>query len=565
MKAVKSNLFFFTVFLVLLGFTFRSLLSNISSNLPDWYDYPYLVWIIDSNLDKFVSFDFSNLFNTNILYPHPNNLLLTDTLFTQSILGLPARVFTQNPILTFNLIFLITFAINYISSFMLWKTIFKKESLAFLGALLTAFSPFFHAEGGHFQLQSYWPSFFALYFLINAPKSKNYRHLIICGLFVVLQFLASVYLAVFLIGAIFAYYLAYAFINRKFVTPLKKLSIIIVSFTIIASPVIIGYLNVNKQFQVERNYSEYVFYSAHLSDYLFSGGYKSLIHTSQILGKWNSFNHHSIGSIALFPGFILTILGLLGILRGLKRPKTIDLFFFLLICVGIIFSFGPRVNFNGNYAAIPLPYHFLIKYIPIFEVIRAPARWMFLAYIGFTYFSLKFLYQKQISKILFVGLTVLVILEYLPVNIKSHSEDYIRPKDETLKEMCLVEPKPVILEIPVTHFDAGDNILEGLNYITKTILVSGYHKCNLINGYGSYDLPSVATLTNSLYDAALNKDSEGFLSLIESSGAQYIVVNEDFLKEEDKAKELLTMVRRLETKGYLLKQKDNVFQVRVPN
>lgn len=562
MKPIKAKVFYFIIFLALLTFTFRSLISNLSGNLPDWYDYPYLVWIINSNLEKFISLNFSGMFNTNILYPNPNNLLLTDTLFTQSFLALPARIFTANPILLFNFVFLITFILNYLASFLLWGRLFKKDHLAFLGATLTVFSPFFHAEGGHFQLQSYWPAFFCLYFLLKDTKTSKYKDLIVAGIFLTLQFLASVYLAVFLIIAIGIYFVADAIINRRLIIPAKHLLFVLGSFTLLASPVIYGYLKVEKQYNVQRNYGEYVFYSAHLSDYIFSRGYKSIIHNLQPINLWNSYNHHTIGGVALFPGFVLSILGLLGIIVSFRKPKNYDYFFLFLILIGIIFSFGPRVNFNGTYAEIPLPYHFLLKYSPLFEVIRAPSRWMFLAYVGFTFFTLKVLYQKSLKTGVFVLLVGIVLLEYLPLNIKSHSETYIQEKDQTLMTLCKNKPV-IVLEVPVTHFDAGRDILEGLNYITKTILASTYHKCNLVNGYGSYDLPSIATLTNSLYDSSVEKDIEGFLSQLETSKAEFLVLNRMYMKEEDKAKALEAMIDVLKTEGYLLEKENEVFQIRV--
>ena len=563
MNHFKAKLAYFAIFLVLLSIAFRSLISNLSANLPDWYDYPYLVWIINTNLDKFISLNFSELFNTNILYPNTNSLLLTDTLFTQTFLGLPIRVFTANPILIFNIVFLTTYILNYIASFLLWGKIFKKDSLAFLGSLLTVFSPFFHAEGGHFQLQSYWPGLLSLYFLFKVTKTGSYKYLVASGVFLAFQFLASVYLAVFLIVAIALFFLAEAIIKRRYLLSLKKLILVLASFVVLASPVIAGYLKVEKQYQVQRNYGEYVFYSAHLSDYIFSRGIKSVIHTSQFINRWNSFNHHAIGGVALFTGFFLTIFGVFGIFISRKKPKAYDLFFFLLIFLGILFSFGPRANFNGVYAEIPLPYHFLLKYVPLFDVIRAPSRWMFLVYLGFTFFSAKFLFQKTAKAASIVLLATLILLEYYPINIQTHAESYLQEKDYTLKQICSGQPK-VVLEIPVTHFDAGKDILEGLNYITKTILASSYHKCYLVNGYSSYDLPSIATLTNSLYGASINRDDKEFLSLLNSSKAEILVINRALLKKEDKAEALLSTVERLETKGYLLNQENDVFQIRIP-
>jgi hypothetical protein len=554
----KRDLIYFAFFLAILAFTFRSLIAGIATNLLDWYDYPLVVWLINNNLDKVIALNFPGIFNTNILYPHPNTLLLTETFFTQTFLALPFRFVSNNPLFIFNATFLLNFVLNYIAAYIFWKEIFKKRELAFLGSLLTVFSSFFHAQLGHFQLQSYWPSLFSLYFIIRNGGKHHLKNLILSGVFLAIQFLASVYVAVFLIASICLYFLSLVFLNHKLFQSIKNLAVILGTFLIICSPVIVGYLKVQKEYNVQRNYGEYVSYSAHLSDYLFSGGIKSAIHSSVLVNKWNSFNKHNIGEGALFPGFLLTTLGLLGIFYS-KEKRGMTLFFLFLTGTGFIFSLGPRINFNGTYAEIPLPYHLLLKYVPFIDVIRAPARWAFLFYTGLTFFALKYLSKKSFGIPIFLLLTVFIILEYIPLNIQARSETYIHEKDQILKDICSKETK-VVLEIPITHFDAGDSIFTGLSYITKTILASSYHKCNLVNGYTSYDLPSIQILKNSIYDKKSLQNPEKFAQVLKSSNADILVVNDNFLIPEIKD-DLLKVVEKLVKQGYLIPYGEGVYQI----
>ncbi len=566
---MRRNLIYFAFFLAILLFVFRSLIFNISSHLIDWYDYPLAVWIVSQNVDKFVLFNFKELFNTNFLYPFSNTLLLTETFFAQSILALPARFLTTNPILIFNFVFLITFVLNFVAANIFWKVVFKKNNLAFLGALLTIFSPFFHIELSHFQLQSYWPALIALYFILKSEYENQNKNLALAGFFISIQFLASVYLAVFLLTAVVIYFISRFLIYRKVLFEVKRFILVFLVFLSLSWPLILGYLSTKQMFGVERPYEEFVVYSAHLSDYFFSGSIKSFIHGIDIFKKWNSFNHHWA---SLFSGFFLTIFGFLGLANlKIKKKKinlnislsSMDLFFLFLILAGFVFSLGPRAGFNGNYAEIPLPYHFVVKYLPFFDVIRAPSRWVFIFYPGLIYFSLKFLSKQNLNNLKFSILALIVLLEYVPIGVKSYSQIYLYPKDDFLREVCR-EEKKVVLEVPVTHFDAGKDIFEGLSYITRTILASNYHKCYLINGYTSYDLPSVGGLKNSLYEASLKNDLTRFASLLKSSKANFLVVNSADLKEEVKA-DFLIMIDKLVKTGYLSENVNGVYEIRIPD
>jgi hypothetical protein len=127
-------------------------------------------------------------------------------------------------------------------------------------------------------------------------------------------------------------------------------------------------------------------------------------------------------------------------------------------------------------------------------------------------------------------------LEFYPIGIPSTRDSYLRPKDSVLASHCEDKPK-VILEIPVTHFDAGQTgIAEGLTYITKTELESTYHRCILVNGYSGFDLPYIQNIKDKIYASLLGDDSELFYKTVKDSGAELLVVNKDFMLKELKGK-----------------------------
>jgi hypothetical protein len=400
-------------------------------------------------------------------------------------------------------------------------------------------------------------------------KKKSGKRLdyLCSGAFLAIQFVSAVYLAIFTSAAIAIYFATGYFRNNYSRKTLKGLIIVFLTFIAIDFIFIKGYIRAHRDFGIKRNYSEYVTYSAHLTDFVFSNNIKSVVHNNQILDKWNRFNRHSGGG-AGFPGFLISILALSSLITiSYKKSKlklkvnlsNERLFFFIITVIGLVFSLGPRVNFNGNYAEIPLPYHFLVKYFPFFDNIRTPIRWVYLFYIGTTYFALDFLKDKK-DKLIFLFFIV-AILEYLPFNLPTHSENYLSNSHMTLKKICDNKKDQVLLQYPVTHFDAGDDILEGLNYVSKSMLASTYHGCRMVNGYSGFDLPSLLKLKDDLSLNIKNNNHEEFYDLIKRTNSTILLADEEKIVEHQKTN-LKTIISNLEDELKLIRLENNLYEIR---
>lgn len=297
-------------------------------------------------------------------------------------------------------------------------------------------------------------------------------------------------------------------------------------------------------YNIQRPLSEYIQYSAHLSDYVFTSADTTLYKTS-IISAWNSFNKHGFGERAQFIGFLFSALFIFGFFKFTKLKNKLFLsfdinkhsvFFGLIIFFGLIFSLGPRLNFNGNYVHIPLPYTILLKYFPFFDSVRSLARWSFLVYFGILFFVLFTVNNILNSKKKFILIIIftLFIIEYLPVNIKASSEVVMNDDYQKLSEIC---NKDVLLEVPYTHlFGIENGVIEGLNYISKVQLASLEHSCFLVNGYSGYDLPE-----NIVYFQALTKSLEDgtydlYLQQLKEKNIKYIKHNNAYIEEIDRKK-----------------------------
>ena len=537
----KNNLVLsLLVFLGIILFVFRSLVINISTNLIDWYDYPLVVWIISQNVDKILALEFSNFFTTNAFYPLTFTLLFAENLIVPSLLAVPFSLFTNNQILVFNLVFLLTFLLNYISLYLFWDKLFKNAILSFLGALFVIFSPFFFNQLGHFQMMSYWPFFFGFYFILEYKERGRNINLILAGIFAVAQFLSSVYLAIyFLLSVALYYFIQFVFENKRWAT-IKSLVTVFLTFLIVGSVFIKGYLYMKTLHEIERPYGEFVTYSAHLTDYIFTKGSNALFYDIPLIEKWNVYNKHGIGETASFPGFLLTSLFIFGLLRFSFPKKRLSIalnldkersFFISLVLIGFIFSLGPRLSVNGAFVDIPLPYHLFLKSIPLLESIRVAARWSFLLYAGVAYFALTYL-KKRYSLSLLLIVFVFFTLEYMPLRIQTHSEVYIEKADVVLNEIC-DEEKKVVLEIPVTHLYAKGGPITGLNYISKTVLASSHHGCYLVNGYAGFDFPYLQKLQDDIYTAAHEGDVNKLYRILSARNVDLVIFNKTFITDEN--------------------------------
>jgi len=508
---INRKIWYLLVFLVLLGTSFWELISKIGTNLVSWSDTPYLIWVMFQNIGHIKSGNFLDFFETNAFYPNKLSLFFSDLLIPQSILGLPISLFTDNPILVFNLVFLLSFVFNYLSLFGFWKFIFKKDYLAFLAAIFFVFGPFLVLQINHPQMLFYWPFFLGFLFWFRGKR-------VLAGLMLAIQFLASVYLAVFM----FVVLLVSTLVVRG---QLKKLLVVCFVFLLVDGVFIAGYLRMKKMYGFVRNRAEYEMYAAHPTDYVFTTEGRSLLNRVGLVKKWNSFDQHKGGEKGMFAGVVVSLLALVGLVeikRGRKWRVSLvfdkkRLFFVAVLLIGFFNSLGTRVY------GVPTPYVLVGRYMPLADSIRAMARWNFLFYMALVFFAMEGV-KKIKNKGVILILFGLFLLESVPL-FSTETRDFVSGYEE-IKSKCESE-KQVLLEVPVTHFEYSKGAVAGIDYLTKVHLSSLYHGCFLYNGYGSYQPENLFRLRNNIDNCLELKDKKCFSDLMKAEGINLVKFNED--------------------------------------
>ncbi len=93
----KINPYFHWIFIIgWIVFLFKGLLLNITTNLLDWNDPPYLAWQIYMLRDKILSFNWIDFYTLNTHYPYKLSVFFSDSLIGQSIMAIPF-FFIKNP------------------------------------------------------------------------------------------------------------------------------------------------------------------------------------------------------------------------------------------------------------------------------------------------------------------------------------------------------------------------------------------------------------------------------------------------------------------------------------
>lgn len=520
------------VFFVL-AFAFRSLIANIGTHLLDWNDYPFYVWTIFQNINHFKAFTPEGFFDTNIFFPYRGTLLFSDLLLPQSLIALPLSYFTENHVLVFNILFFLTLLLNVGAVYFFWKQIFRNQTQLLFSTFATNVSGLVFQNSVHFQFLGFWPFFFGLGYLVKPQKTV--RDVVLLGMWVGIQFLAGVYLSIFLMCAVGIWY-ALVFLHRwrqkKALHQLgKELTVMGAIFLTVAGIFLYKYIQVKKMYGITREFWEYVRYSAHLTDYVFTTNYSSVVSRLPGIALWNSFNRAG----SLFPGFLLSGFALAGIFAFRKirqgyqftlRLSETDLFFFTILLGGFIASLGPRLNVNGSYAILPLPYHVLLKLLPLLEPIRVTSRWYIFVLIALIYFAGKGM--KKFSSFTrtpaIIGCCFIVALEVLPIFRVTEAKQYYHPAYGLIEESCAAQPK-VLLEYPMTQDLPEANIVTNLTYRTQAMLASLRHGCLLVNGYMGYSPKDYDRYESQLTTSVNQGDEQTFWRLLAEKDVSFFKLN----------------------------------------
>ena len=250
---------------------------------------------------------FSGFWNANIYYPAPLALAYSEHLFAQAVQILPVYALTGNLLLCYNLLFLSTYVLSGVGTYLLVRDLTGSPRAAFVAGLLYGFAPYRVPQLPHLQvLSSQWMPF-VLFGLRRYFQSR--RPWALAGAMVALlaQNLSCGYYALFFAPFVAAYVL-YEIVQRRAARDLRLWGALVLAagLLLLANwPFIQAYRAVRAHGFERRTVTEVSSFSADVLSYATAG---------EALRLWGGrVNAMPRGEGELFPGVVPVVLASAGL------------------------------------------------------------------------------------------------------------------------------------------------------------------------------------------------------------------------------------------------------------
>jgi hypothetical protein len=382
------------------------------------------------------------LFEANTFHPLPHSLAYSEHLAFLGILALPLLRFTDDLVLTNNLLLLASMWASAMAMYFLARTLTRHHLASLLAGLFFSFASFRFNRLPHLQMQLYafLPLFLACWHRYVDERKR--RDLVLTGAFFVLQALSGTYL-----GAISAVALAVALATLLPFSGFSRKELLSVMLALVVAagvlaPFAAPYLWVHRELGIEWDLPGVASLSATPSSYLASSShlYRSL--SEHLLRNQPPTDY-------LFPGVSVSLLSIAGAVALARAPGQRR----ILLCYGLIFILGYLISLGPRTALYP----FLYEHVVFFRGLRALTRFALLPLLSMSVLSaaaLAWLLQTRGGlsrpKLVSLAIAVLFIAEStaLPYRLERWTDD----PPEVYRWLSQAKPGPIV-ELPFKVID----------------------------------------------------------------------------------------------------------------
>ncbi len=475
----------------------------------------------------------ASLFDANIFHPTENALAYTDLLLPSAVFTLPLYLITNNPLINFNVVLLLTYILSGYTVFLLARRLMGRMPYAlpaslFAGAVY-ALCPY---RMGHItQLNSmttYLLPLILLFMHKYLEDGRKPRDLFLVGLFFALNAMSGLYYGIFATLMMGTFYVVWSLIKREF--PKKEDfvygAVVFGFFGLVLAYVLWPYLALSGAEDHSRPVEQAAGGSVIPAALLTSPPESLLLGwTPEAFGTSNE-DGKPMYELTLYPGLAVAALAAFGLFFG--RIRTHSKLYALLGLVIFVFSLGPLITLGS--INIPLPFYLLYEFVPGFGSLRVPARMWAIVMIPIAVlaaFGLRKLMEilgGSKAALALAAISVFTIFEFLPTlpvdRFIDRGPPTLEPAYEYLSENA--EPETVVAEVPFAS--PVDAFRE-----TPRMVRSTYGWWNLVNGYASY-FPDGYEETRDALDSLPSAES---LAEMDRLDVDYIVVHPRIYEDEN--------------------------------
>jgi len=479
-------------------------------NLIEAGDSSYFAWVM-AWTTRALLHDPSSLPQANTLYPLRYALFLDEPIVATSILSLPLRLLTRDPIVTLNVVRLLTFFLSALGVRALASSLGLSPLSAFAAGAIFSFSSNRVSSPAHLSVLG--TQFLPLYFLFlhRWTREGSMKAAGLAGLFFGLSAWACGYQAL----------LAAAILPIPILILIERPAILRTAPAGIA--VALAFLLplqwLHKQalapLHYERTASETIFFSAPLE------GTFSTSASNRVWGGATE-NLRSIVEGDLFQG--VTVLGLaaLALLASRSDPgrRRLILGYTALAACAFLVALGPEVRLFGR-SLFPGPFS-LLREFEVFRMIRVPARASVFLCLGLS--MLAALGLDRVRRPGWrVALLAMALLEALaaPLNVVA-ADRCINAADAEPDIYLWLQAQPgnePVIELPILP---NDGLFQRPRFDDSMYLLrSTTHWKPLVNGYAGTEPQAYGRIRDAMKDFP----SDESITLLRSMGVRHVLVH----------------------------------------
>jgi hypothetical protein len=408
-----------------------------------------------------------HVFDANIFYPHRSTLAYSENNLGAGALAAPVYWLSGgNPYAAHNFAMLVGFILTATGTYYLVRHLTGDRRAAVVSAIGFAFCPYVFGHTSHIQLlmTSGLPfSMLAFHRLVDGPTLGRGAAL---GIAMAGQAIFCGYYGVFLILMVGWSIVVVAmrrglWTDRRFWTAIAMAALVAI---VLVLPAFAPYVSLQRRQGFSRSLDDARRFPARWSGYLASSSYAHAW-MLRFLPPW--------GSEVLFPGFVVTTLGLAGawVSRRTRRNE-VTLIYGSFVVLAFWSSFGPAAGM----------YTVLYKAVPVFDLLRVPGRFGLIVVFGLAILAglaVSALLSRSRQPNRLAAVLCLATAGELFVGLEMAEVPPVAP----VYRMLATLPARPVIEMPFYYPQVG------LYQHTKYMLASTSHWMPLVNGYSDYTPP----------------------------------------------------------------------------
>ena len=235
----------------------------------DVRDPMYCLWLLSWDVNAAIG-NPAGIADANIFYPHRGALFYGDALPVLALMAAPVIILTRNPVLAYNLLFLVSFFIAGYGMFLLARRLTSSRSAAFVAGLIFAYFPYNFAHLSHLELLFYGWIPYCFLFIHRYFDTPSFKNMAGIAFFYVLQVLSCAYYGQYMTFFVGLTALYYAVRTRAFRRPRfwRDAGIAAALAAAVLGPYFFTMLQVHRRMLFVRAIWEVKAYSAELQHFL---------------------------------------------------------------------------------------------------------------------------------------------------------------------------------------------------------------------------------------------------------------------------------------------------------